>query len=68
MSSSINFLIDWFNDVIISYENDKKILSEKYDYFIKKWNYYIQELDPKEQKAYSRIKKNIDKRLKMKLK
>lgn len=68
MSSSIDFLIDWFNDVIISYENDKNLLSEKYDYFIKKWSYYLQELDPKEQRVYNRTKKNIDKRLKMKLK
>ena len=34
MSSNIDLLIDWFNDTIISYGNDKQLLIKKYDYFI----------------------------------
>ena len=48
MSSNIDLLIDWFNDTIISYGNDKQLLIKKYDYFIEKWNYYLHDLDYKE--------------------
>ena len=68
MSSNIDLLNDWFNDTIISYGNDKQLLIKKYDYFIEKWNYYLHDLDYKEQKVYMRIKKKIDKKVKLQLK